>query len=159
MVRRQMVALRNMLVPDPCVPSLRKECGSQWSGVSCLRMDCRGNGGWSEAVPNQALPANSIPAGTTLSYRVVAAAGIPLSERTALPDPEGFKTVIYRKKMATSIPAEIAAVNKVKPCRQPLIGVSSSPSLPVISKPERSKVLFMPWFSPEFTANDVHKSS
>jgi hypothetical protein len=52
----------------------------------------------------------------TLWYRDVAAAGIPPSGPTALPDPDGFKTVNYRNKTATSTPPpEIAAVNKVKP--------------------------------------------
>jgi hypothetical protein len=72
------------------------------------------------------------------------------------PDPDGFKTVTYRKTSAP--PTETAAVNKVKPCRQPLIGVSSSQSLPVISKPERSEALFVSWISPEVTADDVHNS-
>lgn len=95
----------------------------------------------------QALPAVPIPAGTTLtelSYRDVAAAGISPSRPTALPDPDGFKTVTYRKKTTTSTPpAEISAVNKVKPRRQPLIGVGSSIALPVITKHERSKALFV----------------
>jgi hypothetical protein len=98
----------------------------------------------SAALPNNALPAISIPAATTLSYRDVAAAGLPPSACTALRDPDGFKTVSYRRKAAINTPpAESAAVNKVKSRRQPLIGVSSSLCLPVISKPERSKALFV----------------
>jgi hypothetical protein len=47
-----------------------------------------------------------------------------------------------RKKTATSTPPpEIAAFDKVKLRRQPLIGVSSSLSVPLISKSERSKAL------------------
>jgi hypothetical protein len=95
----------------------------------------------------------------TLSYRDVAAPGIPPSEGTALPDPGGFKTVTYRNKTAINThPVKIAVVTKVKPRRQPLIGVSSSLSLPVISKPERYKALFVSRFSPEVTADDVHMS-
>jgi hypothetical protein len=107
-------------------------------------------------LPSAALPNISIPAETTLSYRDVAAAGLPPS---AIQDPDGFKTVTSRKKTAINNPAaESAAVKKVKPRRQPLIGVSSSLSLSVISKPERSKALFVSRFSPEVTADDVHKS-
>jgi hypothetical protein len=113
----------------------------------------------SAALPSNALPVTSIPAATTLSYRDIAAAGIPPSEHTALPDPDGFKIVTYRKKTPINTPpADIAAVNKVKPHRQPLIDVSSSLSLPVISKPERSKALFVSRFSPKVTADDVHRS-
>jgi hypothetical protein len=113
----------------------------------------------SAALPTEALPAISIPAGMTLSYRDGAAAGVSPSGPTVLPDPDGFKTVTYRKKTVTNIsPAEISAVNKVKPRKQPLIGVSSSLSLPVISKPEKSKALFVSRFSPEVTADDVHRS-
>jgi hypothetical protein len=92
----------------------------------------------SAAHPNNALPATFIHSAT--------------SERTALHDTGGFQTATYRKKRAINTPpAEIAAVNKVKPRRQPLIGVSSSLSLPVISKPEGSKALFVSRFSPEVT--------
>jgi hypothetical protein len=113
----------------------------------------------SAALPAETLPTISIPAGTTLSYRDIAVAGISPSGPTALPDADGFKTVSYRKKTVINTPlAKISAVNKVKPRRQPLIGVSSSLSLPVISKPERSKALFVSRFSPEVTADDVHKS-
>jgi hypothetical protein len=74
----------------------------------------------SAAFPNNALPATSIPGATTLSYRDLAAPGLPPSECTALPDPDGFKTVTYREKMAIKTrPAESVAVNKVKPRRQP----------------------------------------
>jgi hypothetical protein len=31
---------------------------------------------------------------------------------TELPDPDGFKTVTYRRKTSTSTPTEIAAANK-----------------------------------------------
>jgi hypothetical protein len=89
------------------------------------------------------MPAVSVSAGTTLtelSYRDVADAGTLPSGPTALPDPDGFKTVRYREKTATSTPpAEIPAVNKVKPRRQPLIDVSSSLSLTVISSSQNLK--------------------
>jgi hypothetical protein len=93
-----------------------------------------------------------------LSYRDVAATGISPSRPTALPDPDGFKTVTYRRKATSSTPPAEVAVNKVKPRRQPLIGVSSSISLPVITKPERSKALFVSRFSPEVTADDIYKT-
>jgi hypothetical protein len=110
----------------------------------------------------QVSPAIPIPAGMTfteLSYRDVAAAGISPPKPTTLPDADGFKTVTYRKKTTTNThPAEIAAVNRVKPRRQPLIGVGSSVSLPVITKPQRSKALFVSRFSPEVTSDDVSKT-
>jgi hypothetical protein len=93
-----------------------------------------------------------------MSYRDVAAAGMSPSGPTELPDPDGFETVTYRKKTSTSTPhAEIAAVNKVKLRTQPLLGVTSSLSLPVITKSERSKALFVSRFNPEVTADDVYK--
>jgi hypothetical protein len=113
----------------------------------------------SAALPLEALPAISILAGMTLSYRDVAAAGISPSGPTPLPDPDGFKTVTYRENTVINTPpAEISAVNKVKPRRQPLISVSNSLSLPVISKPERSKSLFVSRFIPEVTPDDVYTS-
>jgi hypothetical protein len=51
----------------------------------------------SAALPAENLPAISIPAGTILSYRDLAAAGISLSGPTALPDLGEFKTVTHRK--------------------------------------------------------------
>jgi hypothetical protein len=84
----------------------------------------------SAAFPAETLPAISIRAGMTLSYRDVAVVGILPSGPTALPDADGFNTVSYRKKtFINTPPAEISAVNKVKPCRQPLTGVSSYPCL------------------------------
>jgi hypothetical protein len=113
----------------------------------------------SSALPAETLPTISIPAGMTLSYREVAAAGVSPSGPTALPDAGGFKTVSNRKKTVINTPpAEIYAVNEVKPRRQPLIGVISSLSLPVISKAERFKALFVSRFSLDVTADDVHKS-
>jgi hypothetical protein len=113
----------------------------------------------SAALKSEAMPTISILAGMALSYRDVSAAGISSSGPTALPDAGGMKTVTYRKKTATNTPpAEMSAVNKDKPRRQPLIGVSSSLSLPVISIHERSKALFVSRFSPEVTADDVHNS-
>jgi hypothetical protein len=57
----------------------------------------------SEALSTQALPAVPIPARTTLTellYSCVAAVEISPSGPTALHDPDGFKTVTYRKKTA-----------------------------------------------------------
>jgi hypothetical protein len=110
----------------------------------------------------QALPVVPIPAGTAwaeLSYRDVAAAGILPPRLAVLPEPEDFKTVTYRKKIAISTPpTENTAVNEVKPRRQPLIDVSSSISLPVIAKPVRPKALFVSRFRPEVTVDDVRKT-
>ncbi|PNF21980.1 hypothetical protein B7P43_G17815 [Cryptotermes secundus] len=78
----------------------------------------------SAAISTQASPA--VPAGTTLSYRDVAAVGISPPGPTALPDPDGFKTVRYRNSTTTCTPAASPVVNKVKLRRHPLIGISSS---------------------------------
>ncbi|PNF20345.1 hypothetical protein B7P43_G12886 [Cryptotermes secundus] len=110
----------------------------------------------SAALSTQASPA--VPAGTTLSYRDIAVAGVSPPGPTALPDPDGFKSVRYRNGNTTSTPAASAVVNKVKLRRQPRIGISSSQSLPVVKKAERSKALSVSWFSPKVTADDVHKS-
>ncbi|PNF43161.1 hypothetical protein B7P43_G17207 [Cryptotermes secundus] len=110
----------------------------------------------SAALSTQASPA--VPAGTTLLYRDVAAVGVSPPGPTVIPDPDGFKTVRYRNRTTTSTPAASAVVNKVKLRRQPLISISNSQSLPVVKKAERSKALFDSRFSPEVTADDVHKS-
>ncbi|PNF42410.1 hypothetical protein B7P43_G18382 [Cryptotermes secundus] len=109
-------------------------------------------------LPASALPA--VPATATLaglSYRDVVATG------SSPADAEGFKTVTYKMKTQAKPsqappPADIAAVSTVRHCRQLLIGVHNSPSLPVIAKKERKKTLFVSRFSPEVTADDVHKS-
>jgi hypothetical protein len=67
---------------------------------------------------------------------------------------EGFTTVTYKKKPTSGTPS----VNTVRHRRQPLIGVRNSASLPIVSKRERSKALFVSRFSPEVTAADVEKS-
>jgi hypothetical protein len=69
-------------------------------------------------------------------------------------DSEGFTTVSYKKKPTSGIPS----VNTVRHRRQPLIGVRNSASLPIVSKRERSKALFVSRFSPEVTVADVEKS-
>jgi hypothetical protein len=69
-------------------------------------------------------------------------------------DSEGFTTVSYKKKPIFGTPS----VNTVRQSRQPLIGVRNSASLPIVSKRERSKALFVSRFSPEVTATDVEKS-
>jgi hypothetical protein len=95
----------------------------------------------------EALPAAPIPAATALTelyYRDVPAAGILSSGSVPLPDCDGFKTVTYRKKAATNTPpAEHPVTRKFRHHREPCIGASSSLSLPVIRKPERTKVLFV----------------
>jgi hypothetical protein len=58
----------------------------------------------------------------------------------------------YRWKATTGAPAVI------KHCRQPLIGVRNSVSVPIISNNERFKALFISRFSPEVTAEDFEKS-
>lgn len=103
----------------------------------------------------QPLPLTPSPLSLYLPYRDAALAGISPSEPTALPDNEGLKTVTYRNKTATSTHrAEIAAADKVKLHRQPLISVA----LPVISTSERSKALFVSWFSPEVNTDDIYKT-
>jgi hypothetical protein len=47
---------------------------------------------------------------------------------------------------------------KTKRHRQPLIGARNTPSLPVVAKNVKTKALFVSRFSPEVTADDVHKS-
>jgi hypothetical protein len=105
------------------------------------------------ALSTEALPAALIPATaalTELLYSDVAVAGISPSGSVLLPDCDGFKTVMYRKKAATiTPPAEIPAMRKVRHGREPCIGVSSSLSLPVIRKPERTKMVFVSRFSPK----------
>jgi hypothetical protein len=110
---------------------------------------------------DQTLPAApaALPAGsslTELSYRDVVAAGIsPSTSGTAvLPAQDGFITVSYKEKKSTSSPHAV----RVKHRRQPQIGVGSSLALPVVRKPERTKALFVSRFSPEVTAEDLHKS-
>jgi hypothetical protein len=94
-----------------------------------------------------------------LSYRDVAAAGIPPSGSVPLPDRDEFKTVTYRKKEATNTPpAELPVTRKYRHRREPCIGASSSLSLPVIRKPERTKALFVSRFSLEVMADDVSKT-
>jgi hypothetical protein len=140
---------------SPCIPSEQRILPAEIShkdAASYQRVP--------KATPStQALSAVPIPARTTLaelSYRNVAAAGI--SHPTALPEPDGFTTITHRKKIAISTPPAENIAAKVKPRRQPLIGVSSLISLPVIAKPVRSKALFVSRFSPKVTADDVHKT-
>jgi hypothetical protein len=78
----------------------------------------------------QTLPAAPVPSMKTLnelSYRDVIVAGISPSGFAPLPDRDGLKTVMYRKKTATSMPrTEMPATKKVKHRRQPCISVSRS---------------------------------
>jgi hypothetical protein len=67
---------------------------------------------------------------------------------------DGFITVSYKKKPTSGTPP----VNTVRHTRQPLIAVRDSASLPIVSKRERSKALFVSRFSPEVMAADVEKS-
>jgi hypothetical protein len=66
-------------------------------------------------------------------------------------DSDGFKIVTY-KKQSTQATSAATTVNQH---RQPLIGVRNFPSLPIVSKKERSKALFVSRFSPEVTTVDV----
>jgi hypothetical protein len=71
---------------------------------------------------------------------------------------DGFKTVRYRKKAATNTPpAELPVTRKFKHRRESASVLAALYSLPVIRKPERTKVLFVSCFSPEVTADDVSK--
>jgi hypothetical protein len=68
-------------------------------------------------------------------------------------DSEGFKRVVYKK---TRVPGGTVVI-LAKRRRQPLIGMRNSVSLPIISKRERYKALFVSRFSPEVTVDDVEK--
>jgi hypothetical protein len=104
------------------------------------------------------LSASSVPVSSTsadarvLSYRDVVSAGLP--SVTAVPaDSDGF-VPISRKKKPTADPALIS----IKPRCQPLFGVCNSATLPIVSKKERSKALFVSRFCPEVSADNVEKS-
>jgi hypothetical protein len=59
---------------------------------------------------------------------------------------------------ANNTPAGIAVLNKVKLRGQPLISVRNCLFWPFVTKILRSKELFVSGFSPEATADIVHKS-
>jgi hypothetical protein len=69
-------------------------------------------------------------------------------------DSEGFTTVSYKQKPTSGTPSVNTEIHQ----RQPLIGMRNSVSLPIVSKRERSKALFVSTFSPEVKAADVEKS-
>jgi hypothetical protein len=79
-------------------------------------------------------------------------AGLKPSISGAISD--GFTTVTYKKKPA---PATIP-VNAIKLRRQPFTGVRNSATLPIVSRKERSKALFVSRFSPEVSASDIENS-
>jgi hypothetical protein len=91
------------------------------------------------ALSTQAMPAAPIPAATAfaeLPYRDVAVAGISPSGSPLLSDLDGFKTVEKEER------------HQHTSCEEPCIGVSSSLTLPVIRKPERTKTLFVSCVGP-----------
>jgi hypothetical protein len=71
-------------------------------------------------------------------------------------DSDGFTTVSHKKKPILATP--IATTVKNKQRRQPLIGVRNCVSLPVVSKKERSKALFVSRFNPDVTTVDIEES-
>jgi hypothetical protein len=86
------------------------------------------------------------------SYKDILSAG--LKPKVSGVDSEVFTTVSYKNKPTSGTPS----VNTGRQRRRPLIGVRSSASLPIVSKRERFKALFVSRFSPEVTAHDVEKS-
>jgi hypothetical protein len=119
------------------------------------------------------ISASSVPAAGTsaddkvLSYKDVASAGLPSANAVPV-DSDGFVLVTRKKKptadpayrgkiAASSPPAETAAISRIKPRRQPLIGVRNSATLPVVKR-EKMKALFVSRFSPEVAADDIRKS-
>lgn len=88
------------------------------------------------------------------SYKDVALTGLHTTETPTQVDTEGFITVHRKRKPNPGTPV----VHATKQRRQPLIGVRNSASLPVISKKERSKALFVSRFSPEVTTSDIEAS-
>jgi hypothetical protein len=81
------------------------------------------------------------------SYRDVVSAGLQNVELSAEVDSDGFTMVSHKKKPILAAP--IATTVKNKQRRQPLIGVRNCVSLPVVSKKERSRALFVSRFSPD----------
>jgi hypothetical protein len=73
------------------------------------------------------------------SYRDVASAGLQSAGQV---NSDGFKIVRHKKKSTKVTPAA-ATVNQR---RKPLIGVLNCTSLPIVSKKERSKALFVSHF-------------
>jgi hypothetical protein len=92
---------------------------------------------------------------THLTHRDAAATGTLPGGSSSLPNNEGFQTVTY-KRVTTARSPPVATTNKRR--RQPPLGARNTPSLSVVSKTSRSIALFVPRFSPEVTADDVHKS-
>jgi hypothetical protein len=88
------------------------------------------------------------------SYRDVVTAGLQCKEFPGPVTGDGFITVTHKKKsnQVTSV------ITSIKQHRQPLIGVRNCVSLPVVSKKERSKALFILCFSPEVVTVEVEKS-
>jgi hypothetical protein len=103
------------------------------------------------------------PAHTALPSKEFADQEFTLGAASAVPSPkvstveedsDRFKTVTYGRKTITGAPEVIT----VKHRRQPLVGVRNSASVPISSKEERFKALFMSRFSPEVIADNVEKS-
>jgi hypothetical protein len=89
--------------------------------------------------------------------------GITLDTVSAVPSPEFsaveedsnvFKTVTYRQKTITGFPAVFTVTHR----RHPLIGVQDSASLPIVTKKQRFRALFVSRFIPEIIADNFEKS-
>ncbi|KDR11797.1 hypothetical protein L798_14176 [Zootermopsis nevadensis] len=100
-----------------------------------------------DAVP---CSASTVADAGSKSYKDVLSAG--LKPKVSSVDTEGFTTVSHKKKPSSGTPS----ANTIRQRRQPL-GVRNSASVPIVSKSERSKALFVSRFSPEVTAADVDK--
>jgi hypothetical protein len=83
-------------------------------------------------------------------------AGLKSVEPSAKLDSDGFTMVSHKKKPFLAAPVATTVKNKQR--RQPLIGVRNCVSLPVVSKRERSRALFVSRFSPEVTTVDIEES-
>jgi hypothetical protein len=120
----------NISVPAPWVLSIRSTSCSQ--GLSTLVKD--------DLPPKTTEPASaSADYIGTKSYRDAATSGLrPKNSAGAVTD--GFTIATYEKKPA----ARSVSVNPVKHCRQPLIGVRYSASLPIVSKKEMYEAILFP---------------
>jgi hypothetical protein len=111
---------------------------------------------------NSVAVAVSGPAHTASPSKGFADLGIALDAASAVPSPkvsiveeesDGFETVANKKKTTTGAPAVITDKHR----RQPLVGVLNSASIPILSKKQRFRALFVSRFSVEVTADDVEE--
>jgi hypothetical protein len=126
----------NISVPGPSLHTIRPSPSAQGSCTPAK-----------EVLPLKTAESAICPDSGTKSYKDTVSAGLKPSNFGAVND--GFTTVTYKKPAPASVPE-----NTIKHRRQPLIGVRNSSNLPIVSKKERSKALFVSRFSPEVSASD-----